>query len=311
VNSFQSGNVIGTIIEIENFDLHSLSNLPLVPAERAFSQAGDGSNAENNKQKYAWTHRRQIQCGKRDVYCREQIDRTRYVAMPSSASCGVANTRRGMTSNAGIHSIGRAFCQFKPTMRATTGRHHNRSALQPRAKSLVSQLCSDMRTSTASGSNSPCAIHFNFTAVRARIGHLPEGRAVFRAFPPNWWPPRSRTLRWSWLQGRVSAARPHWFAIWLRVIAKIHCTFIVRKCFWLRSRGAGRCPRIAPVRKAARGVEISLARVIVIDLRAENSRTRCAAFGVGVNSEVGCSQAAGVSTNSLAMANDLSMKSCE
>jgi len=84
----------------------------------------------------------------------------------------------------------------------------------------------------------------------------------FLAFPPNWWPPRSRTLRWS-------------------------------------------------VRKAARGVEISLARVIVIDLRAENSRTRCAAFGVGVNSEAGCSQAAGVSTNSLAMANDFSMKSCE
>jgi hypothetical protein len=28
----------------------------------------------------------------------------------------------------------------------------------------------------------------------------------------------------------------------------------------LRSRGAGRCPRIAPVRKAARGVEISLVR---------------------------------------------------
>jgi hypothetical protein len=35
------------------------------------------------------------------------------------------------------------------------------------------------------------------------------------------------------------------------------------------------------------------------------------AFGVGVNSEAGCSQAAGVSTNSLAMANDLSTKSCE
>jgi hypothetical protein len=51
--------------------------------------------------------------------------------------------------------------------------------------------------------------------------------------------------------------------------------------------------------------------VIVIDLGAENSRTRCASFGVGVNSEAGCSQAAGVSTNSLVMANDFSMKSCE
>jgi hypothetical protein len=97
----------------------------------------------------------------------------------------------------------------------------------------------------------------------------------------------------SW-EGPQRLKRPHF---------PIHCTFIVRKYFWLRSRGAGRCPRIAQVRKAARGVEISLARVIVIDLRAENSRTRCAAFGVGVNSEAGCSQAAGVSTNSLAMAN--------
>src|SRR5271170_2293072 len=87
-----------------------------------------------------------------------------------------------MTSNAGIHSIGRAFCQFKPTMRATTGRHHNRSALLPRAKSLVSQLCSDMRTSTASCSNSPCAIHFHFTAVREGIGHLLEDGAGFRRF---------------------------------------------------------------------------------------------------------------------------------
>ncbi|MGA8763887.1 MAG: hypothetical protein WB562_13560, partial [Candidatus Sulfotelmatobacter sp.] len=53
VNSFQRGNVIGTIFKIENFDLHFLSNLPFVAAERAFSQAGNHSNTENYTQKYA------------------------------------------------------------------------------------------------------------------------------------------------------------------------------------------------------------------------------------------------------------------
>src|SRR5580658_4775903 len=106
------------------------------------------------------------------------------------------------------------------------------------------------------------------------------------------------------LQSLLGPGSRHWYGI---ITLYVYCT----KMFWLRSRGAGRCPRIAPVRKAARGVEISLARVIVIDLCAENSRTRCAAFGVGLNSEAGCSQAAGVSTNSLVMANDFSMKSCE
>jgi hypothetical protein len=95
VNSFQSRKVIGTIFKIENLDLHSFQTFLLYLPNGPSARQATAVMPKTNKQKYASKHPRQIRCGKCDVYCGEQIDRSHHIVMLPAASCGVANPCRG------------------------------------------------------------------------------------------------------------------------------------------------------------------------------------------------------------------------
>jgi hypothetical protein len=55
---------------------------------------------------------------------------------------------------------------------------------------------------------------------------------------------------------------------------------------------------LAPQGEPSRGVQVGFARVVVVDLRGENSSTRFAPFGVGANSRAGSTTAAAGETMS-------------